>query len=322
MMKMMKKETHLWRYYGLVVAAWLVYILLTILAPASQNTQVQLSEMARLVLTATLLIPYMLTWLIAVVGWYHFSRFASDTERKHTRNYVGFRLISRGLGILIIDLISIPLISAARTVWATDGNAAATLTILSNYFHIIIPLAAFGCLFLGSRKLVQSSHYAVAVRSTMLPSLVATSLFTVLFTIAVFGNTSRQVATEAGRFASYYIPDLLIVLTIIVPLAATWFVGLQAVLQIERYVHSLLQAKWRRAIVNLFHGLLAVISSAIILQAITAFGSEQLQQVSLALIIVIIYLFIILQAVGYLFIRASAKQLRHLIKAGVPNETD
>lgn len=322
MMKMMKKETHLRRYYGLVVAAWLVYILLTIAAPASQNTQTQIDEVTRLVLTATLLIPYMLTWLIAVVGWYHFNRFAAATERKHARNYAGFRLISRGLGILIFDLISIPLINAARKVWATDGDAAAILTILSNYLHILIPLIAFICLFLGSRKLVQSSHYAIAVRSTILPSLVATSLFTVLFTIAVFGNTSRQVATEAGRFASYYISDPLIVLTIIIPLAATWFAGLQAVLQIERYVHSLSQAKWRRAIVNLFHGLLAVISSSIILQAITAFGSEQLQQVNLILIIVIIYLFIILQAVGYFFIRASAKQLRHLLKTGVPNETD
>jgi hypothetical protein len=319
---MIKKETQLWRYYGLVVAAWLVYILLTILAPASQNTQVQLSEVARLVLTATLLIPYMLTWLIAVVGWYHFNRFASDTERKHARNYAGFRMISRGLGILIFDLISIPLINVARRVWVADENVAAALTILSNYLHIIIPLVAFGCLFLGSRKLVQGSHYAVAVRSTILPSLVATLLFTVLFTIAVFGNTSRQVATEAGRFATYYLPDPLIVLTIIIPLAVTWFVGLHAVLQIERYVHSLSQVKWRRAIVNLFHGLLAVIGSSIILQAITAFGSEQLQHVSLVLIIVIIYLFIILQAVGYLFIRASAKQLRHLLRTGVPNETD
>jgi hypothetical protein len=138
----------------------------------------------------------------------------------------------------------------------------------------------------------------------------------------MFGNTSRQVAAEAGSFASYYISDPLIVLTIIIPLAVTWFVGLQAILQIERYVHSLSQAKWRRAIVNLFHGLLAVISSSIILQAITAFGSEQLQQVSLVLIVVIIYLFIVLQAAGYLFIRASAKQLRHLLRAGVPNETD
>lgn len=319
---MIKKETHLRRYYGLVVAAWLVYILLTILAPASQNTQVQLSETARLVLTATLLIPYMLTWLIAVVGWFHFNRFASDTKRKHARNYAGFRLISQGLGILIFDLISIPLINAARKVWAADGDAAAILTTLSNYLHIIIPLAAFICLFLGSRKLIQSSHYALAVRSTMLPSLVATTLFTVLFTIAIFGNTSRQVAVEGGSFASYYISDPLIVLTIILPLAATWFIGLQSILQIERYVHSLSQVKWRHAIVHLFHGLLAVICSSIILQGITAFGSEQLQQVSLILIVVIIYLFIVLQAVGYLFIRASAKQLRHLLRAGVPNETD
>lgn len=318
----MKKPTHLWHYCGLVLGVWAVYIALSIAAPESRSTtqQVQLSETTIQILRVTLLLPYMLTWLIAVIGWYHFSRFTSDTENKQMVNHRAFRMISRGLGLLIFDLIGIPLINAARTVWSANEDIAVSLTIISNYFHIVVPLLAFALLFMGSRKLVQSSHYATQLRSKMFPSLVATSLFTFLFTIAVFSNTSRQVASEAGRFASYYISDPLIVFTIILPLAITWLLGLQTALNTEQYVHTLSQPKWRHAIIHFFHGLLAVVSSSIILQAITAFGSQQLQQVSLALLLVIIYLFIILQAAGYFFIRVSAKQLRYLIKTGTPHE--
>ncbi len=264
----------------------------------------------------------MLTWLIAILGWYYFNRFASYAEQKHRPNHQAFRMVSRGLGLLIFDLICIPIISAARAFWGTHEAVAASLTILSNYFHILIPLLAFGFLFVGSRKLVRSSRYATALRSKMLPTFVASLLFIALFTIAVFGNTSRQVAPGPGSFASYYISDLMIVLTIIIPLGITWVLGLQAALNTEQYVHALAQPKWRKAINHFFHGLLAIVGSSIILQAITAFGSEQLQQVGLALILAVIYLFIIVQAVGYLFIRVSARQLHHLIKIGAPREID
>ncbi|HSX27251.1 MAG TPA: hypothetical protein VLG25_00540 [Patescibacteria group bacterium] len=264
----------------------------------------------------------MLTWLIAIIGWYYFNRFASDTEQKHTSNYQAFRMISRGLGLLIFDLIGIPMISSVRTYWAAHKAFAVDLTVFSNYFHIFIPLLAFGFLFAGSHKLVRSSRYAIALRSKMFPTFAASLLFISLFTIAVFVNTSRQVAPGPGTYASYYVSDPMIVLTIIIPLGISWVLGLQAALNTEQYVHALAQPKWRKAINHFFHGLLAIVSSSIILQAITAFGSEQLQQVGLALILVVIYLFIIVQAIGYLFIRASAKQLHHLIKIGAPREID
>ncbi len=319
----MNKTIRLWHCYALILVVWAVYILLTLAAPdPPPNQQVVLSAAAILILRVTLILPYMLTWLIAIIGWYHFSRFASDTKRHHTLNQQAFSMVSRGLGLLIFDLIGIPLISAARTVWANHEAAAVGLTIFSNYFHIVIPLMAFGFLFVGSRKLVQSSRYATALRSKMLPTLVATTLFTVLFTVAVFGNTTRQVASEPGTFASYYISDPLIVLTVIIPLAITWTLGLQTALNTEQYVHALAQPKWRNAITHLFHGVLAIVSSSIILQAITAFGSQQLQQVSLALLLAVIYLFIFLQAAGYFFIRVGSKQLRQLIKMGAPHEID
>jgi hypothetical protein len=318
-----KNNSGKWQYYGLVFAAWGIYTALTLAAPpADSSDQVHLSNTAIQILKVTLLVPYMLTWLVAVTGWYHFSQFASDTKRKNIPTHNGFQYLSRGLGMLIFDLILVPMLSASRAVWGGNENIAVLLTVMSNYLHIVIPLIAFGFLYIGSRKLALGGHYATGIRSRLLPAFISTALFIGFFSIAVFNNTSRQVAAQTGQFATYYIPDFLIVLTVIIPLAITWMLGLQAALNTERYIHSLLLPEWRHAVVHFFNGLLAVISSAIILQGIAAFGSEQLQQVSLALILVVIYLFIILQAIGYLLIRLGAKQLHRLIKVGTPDETN
>ncbi len=294
-------------------------MLFTLASPEQSSSQVKLSPIAILALRATLLVPYMLTWLVAVTGWYYFHMFATDAKRKHLANHYAFRFISRGLGLLIFDLVGVPMISAARTFWAQNLQAAEWLTIISNYFHIIIPLLAFSYLYVGTRKLVLSSHYAASLKNNILPSLIATTIFISFFSIALFGNTSRQMISETGRFASYYVSDTLIVLTIIIPLSITWLLGIQAALNTERYVHSLTLI-WRSAFIRFFHGLLAIIGSSIILQGITAFGSEQLQQVNLLLILLVIYMFIIIQAVGYLLIRSSAKQLHKLLLAGVAHE--
>ena len=312
----MKKVRTKWFYYGFVLFAWVSYIVLTAAAPKTSST-LHLSKFILVSISVTLFIPYLLTWLIAVLGLYHFGQFYRVARQKHLANSIAFGLIMWGLGFLILDLITSPFFSSFRNLWQANHRAVVELTIISNYAHIIFTLVAFGLLFQGARSLARSSHYASGVRSRPLPALVATALFTLLFSIAVFSNPTRQTSTQSGQFATYYLPDFLILVTIIIPLAITWLLGLQAALNTEQYVHSLSHPMWRLAIVRFFHGLLAVLSSAIILQGITMLGSQQLQTINLALILAIVYLFIVIQAIGYLFIKASAKQLRKLVEVGV-----
>jgi hypothetical protein len=320
---MKKKYPSIWRYYGLVFVAWAIYIFLTLIAqPTQQSQQLNLSEATVIILRISFLVPYMLTWLIAMLGWYYFRKFARDAKRKKIPSHIGFRYIARGIGLLVFDLILIPLIGSARNTFASNEAMAVATILLSNYLHILIPLVAFVFMYIGSRKLAQTGRYAVGLRSRILPSILATLLFATLFTIAIFSNTSRQVGAGEGQFASYYVSDPMIVLTIIVPIAVTWFLGLETALNTERYVHSLRQPRWRSAIIHFFHGLLAVVCSLIILQALAAFGNQQLLQVNLALLLSVLYLFLIVQAVGYQYVKNGAKQLRSLIRAGVPHETN
>ncbi len=312
----MKKVRTKWFYYGFVLLAWVSYLVITVAAPKTNNS-VHLSKFIIVSLSATLFIPYLLTWLIALLGLYHFGQFHRVVRRKQLANSIAFGLIKWGLVFLIIDLISSPFFSAFRNLWQANHHVVVELTIISNYVHIIFTLVAFSFLFQGTRLLARSSHYATGIRSRPLPAIIATLLFTVLFSIAVFSNPTRQTSLQSGQFATYYLPDILILVTIIIPLAITWFLGLQAALNTEQYAHSLTHPMWRLAIVRFFHGLLAVLSSAIILQGIVMLGSQQLQNINLILILLLVYLFIFIQAIGYLLIKASAKQLRRLAEVGV-----
>ncbi len=310
-------------YYGLVLLAWVAYILLGLAAPKNTNSSshVHLSGAVTAILVATIIIPYLLTWLIGMQGWYHFNRFVHIASRKHLSSTQGFKFISRGLGFLVFDLIVIPFFSSARNIWIGNQHAVVGLTVASNYTHTVLTLAAFGFLFYGSIVLARTSDYAKSVRSRIIPTVVPTIVFSVLFSLSVFNNPSRQTSSQPGVFATYYLSDTLILLTIIIPLAITWLLGLQAALNTERYVHSILEPRWKRAIIRYFHGLLAVLSSSIILQGITMIGSDQLQKINLVLILTLLYLFIVVQIWGYILIKSSAIQLHRLIKAGETHAT-
>ena len=304
---------HRWPYYSFVLIAWVGYIVLSLLAPAPKNTQVHLNSVLIALLAVTLIIPYLLTWLIGVLGVYHFRRFIHAARRKHLPNTAAFETISYGIAFLVLDLIAIPFFSVARNVWINNSHDVTGITIASNYTHTALSLLAFGLLFRGSRVLTRSSSYAAGIRSRALPAIIANLLFGVLFTLAVFNNPSRQVASQSGMFASYYLSDPVIFITIVIPVVAAWFLGLQAALNTERYAHALSNPGWKKATLRYFYGLLSIVSSAIILQGLTVIGNQQAQQFNLGLLIVTIYLFIILQATGYLFISSSAKQLRKAI---------
>lgn len=314
-----KPEPHKRLYYVLIVAAWLLYLVLSMSAPMTTNTSVHISRLVLVLLGATIIVPYLLTWLLAVLGWYHFNQFVRSAQLKHLHHVSAFRWVSRGLGLLIVDLIGVPILNAVRGLYpVTEITIMKPLTILSNYFHVAVPLIAFGFLFYGSRKLLRHNHYAQSIHSKVLPTFVSVLLLVVLFCLSAFTNPSRQTSSNPAVIATYYLPDVLIALTIILPLAITWALGLMTALNTERYVHSLADPRWRRAIISYFHGLLAIVSSAIILQGVTAIGNQQLQQISLVLTFAIVYLFIFIQAWGYIVIRTSARHLRQLVEAGNP----
>lgn len=314
------KKVHKWPYVILVPGAFGVSTLLSRLAPKIDNNPQHLSTVVIAILTITIIVPYVLAWVFAVMSWFSFNQLVRSGSRSNWPYTKGFRFISFGIGLLVIDLIGSSLFSSARNIFLYQHQPAMYLTITANLFHVLVPLVAFVLMYKGTEEMLKRGHYATSFQNKLLPVLVPTTIFVLFFSLLVFRSPMRQISYNANLLPTYFLPDFLILLLVVVPLAITWALGLRVILNTERFLHSL-PHDLRLPIVRFFYGLSAVISSSIIVQALTALGNQRLQDIGLVLELIVLYLFVGLQAVAYGLIYRSAQGLRKQVRKP-SDETD
>ncbi len=305
------KKIRKWPYVLLVVGALAASTFISVESPRTNSNPQQFSHAAIIILAVTIIIPYLAAWILSVMSWYSFNQLVRSGRQQHWAYAEGFHLIAVGIGLLVLDLIGSTLFSSARNLFINQHRPAMYMTIGGNLFHVLVPLLAFVSMYLGTKELLKHSDYANKIKNHWLPVIIPTVIFTLLFSILALDSPTRQISFDPKQLPIYYLPDVLIVLLVILPLAVTWALGLRVVLNTERYVHSLSHEN-RTKVVKFFYGLLAVISSYIIVQAITALGNQRLQDLGTVFALVLLYLFIILQAAAYGFIYQAAQGLRHL----------
>jgi len=308
------KKAKKWPYVALVVVALGVSAVLDRLKPATNNNPQQFSAVIIAILAVTIIVPYLAAWALGVMSWFSFNQLVKSGRSAQWPYADGFRFIANGVGLLVLDLIGSPLLSSARDIFLHHHIVAMYLTIATNLFHVLVPLLAFVFMYKGTKHLLShSNNYGAGFSDKLLPVLMPTIIFVMFFSLLVFRSPMRQISFNPNQLPSYYLPDFLILLLVVVPLAVTWALSLRVILNTERFVHSL-PHDLRPSVVRFFYGLSAVISSSIIVQALTALGTQQLQEIGLALALVVLYLFIGLQAVAYGFIYRSAQGLRKLTR--------
>lgn len=305
-----------WPYVFLVIGSIFAWVILRSLAPERQNTNPNnLSTLTIVILTVTIIVPYFLTWILATVSWYRLKQLTLVGHHNKWPFTSGFQLITTGVGFLLADLIGTTLVSSIRNIFLYEYAQAMVLTIIYNLMHVALLLLAFTFIYRGSKDLLSKSQYAKELRSHWLPTIMPVIIFASFFSLLVFTGSMRQFTSKDGELAIYFLPDALIFLTVIVPLAIAWLLGLRSALNLEQFTHSLSDRKGRASVIRFYNGLLAVIGSSIILQALTALGSERLQNLGLVQTLILLYLWVIVQAYAYSLLSHSARSLRQFVES-------
>lgn len=306
---------HRWPYVLLVVGSILIWAILRSLSAERPDTNPNnLSTLAIIVLSVTIIVPYFLTWILATLSWYRLKQLTLAGQRHKWPFTFGFQSITTGVGFLLADLIGTTLVSSIRNIFLYDYAQAMVLTIIYNLMHVVLLLLAFIYIYRGSKDLLGKSKYAKQLRSRWLPTLLPVIIFASFFSLLVFTGSMRQFTSKEGELAIYFLPDVLIFLTVVVPLAIAWLLGLRSALNLEQFTHSLPDRKGRAAVIRFYNGLLAVIGSSIILQALTALGSERLESLGLTQTLILLYLWVIVQASAYSLLSHSAKSLYKFVE--------
>ncbi|HTK05388.1 MAG TPA: hypothetical protein VL500_07415 [Candidatus Eisenbacteria bacterium] len=294
--------------YAATVLAWTAYFTATLLAPkAAGSNPWGISPLGLLLLQLSIALPYLLTWLAGCYGVLTLRTAVRTMPDKEDAK--SFARIADGVLVLLCGLVVTSFLSAARSYLRDAPQATASLTILTNYVYILAPLVGFSFIYIGSGHLRRGTSAADLPRGWGALGALILGSFAALYAWLIYTNPTRQVSTEAGIQASYYLPDALIVATIVLPFLASCVVGLLAVLRLARYYRGVSGYVYKKSTLYFIDGLLFVIFGAVLLQALQSLGSSRLLGIGLGPLLLVIYAFLIAQGLGFVFVALGAKQL-------------
>jgi hypothetical protein len=289
---------------------FLTYSLLVLLPAPVHETLVKyhLSSVSYRWLELSVTLPSILTWFITLYGFDRLRKYGYLI--KDSKDGKSILTISNGLGVIAYGT---PLVGIVNTISAlmirNHTNLLSTQTIVRNYLLMLVPLIAFILINQGTRGLSE------LIKSR--PSRAAGQILVIMFIIIgvaycylVLKNIDSPL-NKANTPQAYYLPDILILATLVVPYLYIWFTGMLSVTEILLYNQKIKGIIYKRSWMYISRGFIGVITASIVIQYLTSL-SGKLNRLHLNSLLALVYALLILQALGYVFIALGAKKLQKI----------
>jgi hypothetical protein len=284
-----------------------VYLATVFLIPIDPNTleKYHVSGTQARLLNTAVVIPMIGIWFVAFYGFSRISSYAQAVRDTHEGP--PFHAMAAGLLISVLGLPFASIIGAILGRYAVlHPDALPMVTIIRNYIGVMLTLLAFYLIGNGAEalaRLVKGRRPRLGHPAWTIGFIICSSLFTWLITARPEGAAMEP--------SAYYLPDWLIVATIAVPYLYVWYRGAVAAYCIYFYQKNTKGTLYRRALGSFSAGIAVVIGASVFIQFLTTF-SERVNRLNLTPILGIIYLLLVLWAVGYGLIARGAKKLKTL----------
>ncbi len=291
---------------------WVAYVVASLLAPTI-DTQARfgISAVQANLLKLTVFLPYLFIWMAALLAVLSFRSYAplvaTSPESK------GFHRIYRGLIFLFLAVFVPPLLGLIRTFNPHTEEVVKVMTIANYWISILFYLMAFWNLLRGSHDLLKTLQVTAPTNRTRLYTLVVLGLLSLAYVWSVFHNPTRTVSTDALIRPTYYLPDALIVLTIILPYILIWVWGSLAIINIRLFANVVSGQIYRQAFRIIAWGLTVITALTIGVQFLPQAG-RYFARAELGIILLVVYLLLIIIAVGYILVARGASRLTAIEK--------
>lgn len=304
-------------YYFLTVAAAALYLYLTFNTPADPVAmeRYQLTAQGLFLLRISFIFPVLFIWF---AGTYAFTILSHHVHLvRGGKEEKAFRALRTGLGIIfwggsvLASLTGVIGNYIGRGV--SDYPLRPVFTILGNYLGVFPLLLGFAfILFSAGLFFRQAPGIKVMSRNRILVMGAALLPVAYVFLNLIFSDATRTVPTAAARVATYYLPDPLIVLTLILPLFASWIMGLLATGKLNLYASFVEGKLYKKLFANFALGLNVLIFLSMFLRTLTSIGTGRLAVLGLDSILAIIYVIFLVAGAAYLFIARGVRKLSQI----------
>jgi hypothetical protein len=296
------------RLYIIVFFALIsLYLLIALLLPPdpAAAARYHLSLLQIRILSLSIVVPILAIWSALFYGFITIKRYVELIQ--HNTDGKALLDITKGLQWLTFGLPALAIINSLMNYYArvhTDFKPASV--IIQNYQSLILYLISFVFISRGAYSL---SRY-VQKKSNPGEQRVWVLLHIVLSVVYTYLILNRPIHA-AGQRQVYYLPNLIIITTLAIPYLILWYMGLHSAYRIYFYAKTVKGILYRRALAYFAVGVSFIILSTIVLQLVTTL-SARLDRLSLAPLLLVIYLLLILISVGYIIVAVGANRLKRL----------
>ncbi len=296
------------RDYRLLIAGLVVlYIGLTLLpAPArSSLLQYHISSAKARVVSVSVILPVVAIWLVAVYGFTQVREYALLI--KDSKDGAAMHTISTGLLCLALGPPAAAVIAAIFNILLRHfpGWLAAT-TIINNYLSLLIMVAGLFFIARGAEQLadlVRKKPSQTEQRNLIL-------LFITLSTFYGYFIVTQPIH-NAMPHRLYFMPNVLVLLTLAIPYLYFWYRGLMGAYYLRHYQKHIKGAVYRDSLGYMASGIALVIVSSVVIRFVATI-SAKIITLRLTPLLLIVYGLLLLSALGYIAIAIGAKKLHKI----------
>ncbi|HSX24250.1 MAG TPA: hypothetical protein VLE74_04070 [Candidatus Saccharimonadales bacterium] len=300
------------RHYLLWAALGVTYAALAILIPPDANALLKynLSETQARLITLTWILPYIGVWFAAFYGYIRCKAYAALIAK--SADGQALSLVGDGLMWLAISLPVTAILSSILTYMARRMPSwQAPTTVVSNYVTLLFLIAGFLIIYKGTSSLTKIVKKKPQSGWERLAT-VAFIVFSISYIYLTLSNPARQFATaDSGGRAAYYLPDFLLVTTIIMPYLLVWYWGFRSAYQLHLYQKNVRGVVYKSSLKLFAEGIAAVILSLMSIRVLVSV-TTLLSTLTLKLILVLLYALLLMISVGYILIALGAKKLQKI----------
>lgn len=300
------------RYYVILILFIIAYAVAVLKLPvdnSATNARYGLTNRSAQILSMTILVPLVVIWWSAFMGFVKVKQYAAAVGQ--SKDGRALKVLGDGLMLLAFSLPINSILNTLRT-YITNQNPSLTpsATIAYNYVSLAFTLAGIWLVAFGARKLAGTlEKKPYTLNQAILAS--AFTAFCIFYTYITLTDPVREVGGGITGRAAYYLPDFLVLGTIVIPYIFLWFLGFRAAYHIQLYRLNVPGILYRKALGYLAAGIAFVVVSLMVLRLTTSMTSF-LGELSLKYLLAFVYFLLILIGVGYVLIARGARRLKKI----------
>jgi len=200
--------------YAIALVPWFLYVAVAFLAARTGSVKLYGLDPRQLFYVRLASIAFNLVhWLI---GTFCVVTLA-DATRVVTEKRTSFRRIALGVLAMVVGSMVGSNAAALRSVFVGQAEIIKTLTFIYNYSYALSTLVAAALFFSGSGLLAGGDAKVKIWKGWNVIGYVGLVLLMAAHVWLVFTNPDRHVTSPADGIVAYYLPDIVVAVTIVLP---------------------------------------------------------------------------------------------------------